>query len=115
MSALATNSTALAASGREFETRVPEILVATIVGPVLAIIFVAMRIYTRVVLVRKHFLEDYSIVAALVGIDVAAWPRLSNPSNRSSWHADTVQACTIAMSVFMGLSRSSNPHPTAIS
>ncbi|KAK0623885.1 hypothetical protein B0T14DRAFT_517183 [Immersiella caudata] len=71
------NSSAPIESARLQETRAPELIGALAVGPSVAFIFVAMRIYTRLVLVRKHFLEDYSIVAAL--------------------------ACAIAMSVLMGL------------
>jgi len=61
-----TNSTVLLPPGFENETRAPELLAATIAGPAIAAIFVAMRLYTRLVLVRRHFLEDYSIVAAWV-------------------------------------------------
>jgi hypothetical protein len=66
--------------GRLHETRAPELIGALAVGPAAAFIFVAMRIYTRVLIVKKRFLEDYSILAAL--------------------------ASAIAMSVFMGLSKS---------
>ena len=62
MSALNSTTT----SARLTETRAPELMAALITGPAVATLFVAMRIYTRVFLVHKHFWEDYSIVAALV-------------------------------------------------
>lgn len=74
------NPSASIDAARLHETRAPELIGALAVGPSVAFVFVAMRIYTRLVLIKKHFLEDYSIVAAL--------------------------ASAVAMSVFMGLSES---------
>ena len=53
-------------SNREHETRAPEVTVVLIICPAISALFVAMRIYTRAILVKKYFLEDYSIVAASV-------------------------------------------------
>jgi len=72
-------------SVRQNETRAPELIGALSVCPAIAAIFVAMRFYTRMVLIRKHFLEDWMILAAL--------------------------ASAIAMSVFMGLSKFQPNHP----
>lgn len=44
----------------------PQILKIIIVFPVLALIIVGFRIYTRVVVVRNSSYEDLAIVAALV-------------------------------------------------
>ncbi|GAB1318338.1 hypothetical protein MFIFM68171_08548 [Madurella fahalii] len=74
---LTTNSTVTLDAGRQHETRAPELIGALTVGPAIATIFVTMRLYTRVVLTRKYFFEDYSIIAALIS--------------------------AVAMSVFMGL------------
>jgi len=60
------NATAPLDPARQYETRAPQIIAALVTCPAIAAILVAMRIYTRVFVVRKHFLEDYSIVAALV-------------------------------------------------
>ena len=65
------NSAVPMASGRELETQVPRLWAVTVVAPTLATIFVAMRIYTRVFLVRKYFLEDYSIVVSMVCSSIA--------------------------------------------
>jgi hypothetical protein len=40
---------------------------ALIICPIFAAVFTAMRLYTRIVLMRKYFWEDASIGAALVG------------------------------------------------
>ncbi|GAB1312832.1 hypothetical protein MFIFM68171_03042 [Madurella fahalii] len=72
-----TNSTVTWDAYRQYETRAPELIGALTVGPTIAAIFVAMRLYTRVVIIGKSFSEDYSIVAALIS--------------------------SVAMSVFMGL------------
>jgi ABC-type Fe3+-siderophore transport system permease subunit len=60
------NSNATLVADRQNETRVPELIAAVVVGPAIAAICVVMRIYTRAFLTKKYFIEDYSIVAALV-------------------------------------------------
>jgi hypothetical protein len=64
---------------RRHETRAAELVAALAAGPAIAAIVVAMRVYTRFIIIRKRFWEDYSILAAL--------------------------ACSIAMSVFVGISK----------
>ncbi|KAK4450283.1 hypothetical protein QBC34DRAFT_349676 [Podospora aff. communis PSN243] len=50
---------------RSHETRATELVAALAAGPAIAAIVVAMRVYTRFVLIKKRFWEDYSILAAL--------------------------------------------------
>ncbi|KAH6846975.1 hypothetical protein B0I37DRAFT_134899 [Chaetomium sp. MPI-CAGE-AT-0009] len=64
--------------GRAEESRADEIGTAIILSPVIAAITVALRIYTRRVLVRVRFFEDYCIICAML--------------------------CSITMSGFMGTS-----------
>ncbi|RYO95809.1 hypothetical protein DL765_011771 [Monosporascus sp. GIB2] len=59
-----TNSTALA--DRLNESRAPQALVVVILCPAIALSCVALRLYTRVFLLKRVFLEDYIIVAAMV-------------------------------------------------
>jgi len=61
-----TNSTQAWLDARRQESRGPELIAAISVCPSIAAICVAMRVYTRVFFTKKYFLEDYSIVAALV-------------------------------------------------
>lgn len=77
MSATSNSSATLSRESRH-ETRAAELVAALVAGPTIAAIIVAMRIYTRFAIIRKRFWEDYSILAAL--------------------------ACSIAMSIFVGLS-----------
>jgi hypothetical protein len=60
------------------ESQAGPVILAVSICPALALVFVAGRIYTRTVLTRKWFLEDYVIVIAMLS--------------------------SIGMSVFMGLS-----------
>jgi hypothetical protein len=48
------------------ESRGHELTITAIVSPILPTILTALRIYTRLVLIKKRFWEDASIVAALV-------------------------------------------------
>ncbi|KAK0627940.1 hypothetical protein B0T14DRAFT_513571 [Immersiella caudata] len=72
-----TNSSIPLSPDRRHETRAPELVAALAAGPAIAAVVVAMRVYTRFVLIKKRFWEDYSILAAL--------------------------ACSIAMSIFVGI------------
>jgi len=78
MSATISPSMLLSQDSRH-ETRAAELVAALAAGPTIAAIIVAMRIYTRFVIIKKRFWEDYSILAAL--------------------------ACSIAMSIFVGISK----------
>lgn len=60
------------------ETQAPRVILAVSICPAIALIFVAGRVYTRAMVTRKFFLEDYVIVVAMMS--------------------------SIGMSVFMGLS-----------
>ncbi|KAK4164743.1 hypothetical protein QBC43DRAFT_288649 [Cladorrhinum sp. PSN259] len=62
---------------RADESRAGSTATAIIISPAIAVITVALRVYTRRVLVRVRFLEDYCIVGAMV--------------------------CSVTMSVFMGI------------
>ncbi|KAM7190973.1 hypothetical protein V8F20_009511 [Naviculisporaceae sp. PSN 640] len=48
------------------ETRAPQALVAIILCPTLALIAVGLRLYTRTVLLKKVFWEDYTIIVAMI-------------------------------------------------
>ncbi|KAK0648161.1 hypothetical protein B0T16DRAFT_407805 [Cercophora newfieldiana] len=72
------------------QSRAHELVGALTTGPSLAFVFVAMRIYTRFVLVRQRFLEDWSILAALatsIGMAVFMGITVINGSGR---HVETV-------------------------
>lgn len=51
------------------ETQAPTLGAIIILGAVLGAIAVALRFYTRIVIVGKVFLNDYCILAALVSDD----------------------------------------------
>lgn len=61
-----TNSTALADVN---ESRAPQGLAIVFVCTAIALILVALRLYTRVFLLKRVFCEDYAIVAAMVGLE----------------------------------------------
>lgn len=48
------------------ESRAGRVAVVIVLCPVLAAVCVTLRIYTRFVLVKKRFLEDYFIILAVV-------------------------------------------------
>jgi hypothetical protein len=48
------------------ESRGYQLTTTAIVCPIFPVILTALRIYTRLVLIKKHFWEDLSIVLALV-------------------------------------------------
>ncbi|KAK0719434.1 hypothetical protein B0H67DRAFT_509719 [Lasiosphaeris hirsuta] len=60
-----TNSTSILNPGRQNESRAYQLTTAAIVCPTFAAALVALRIYTRLVLIRKRFWEDFTIVVAL--------------------------------------------------
>jgi hypothetical protein len=82
MSTMTNSSSIPVDPARLHETRAPELVAALAAGPAVAAIFVVMRVYTRFVIVKKRFWEDYYILAAL--------------------------ACSIVMSVFVGISKSNS-------
>ena len=51
---------------RQSESRAGLAATAIILCPCIATVFVALRIYTRFAVVKKRFLEDYCIIAAMV-------------------------------------------------
>ncbi|KAH7304146.1 hypothetical protein B0I35DRAFT_495507 [Stachybotrys elegans] len=53
---------------RENESQAAQASTILIVCPSIALIFVAFRTYTRFVLTKKYFLEDYMIIAAMASI-----------------------------------------------
>lgn len=55
------------------ETRAPQALVAVILCPLLALITVVLRLYTRTFLLKKVFWEDYMIIVAMVGPLPVVW------------------------------------------
>jgi len=68
---MSTNSTTAAARpvdlARAAESRGYEVTIANIVCAVFALVLVVLRVYTRLVVVRKRFWEDFAIVMAMVG------------------------------------------------
>jgi hypothetical protein len=52
---------------RENESQAVQATTILVVCPAIAVIFVAMRVYTRFFLTKKNFWEDYMIVIAMVG------------------------------------------------
>jgi hypothetical protein len=50
------------------ESRAGQVTTAIIICPALALVAVALRLYSRVVLGKKRFLEDYFIVVAMVRV-----------------------------------------------
>jgi hypothetical protein len=63
---MSSNSTAL--QDHLDETRVPQALVVLSLCPAIALGCVALQLYTRAFVLRRVFWEDYSIVAAMVGL-----------------------------------------------
>jgi len=51
---------------RASESRAYQVTIANVVCIIVALMLVAMRIYTRLVIVRKRFWEDIVIVIAMV-------------------------------------------------
>jgi len=60
------NSTSVLDPARQHESRAYEVTTALIVAPIFATVFTVLRIYTRLLLVKKRFWEDFTIVVALV-------------------------------------------------
>ena len=73
---MSTNATTALDPGRLHETRAPQLVTAIVICPTISALLVGMRIYTRVVLTRKYFLEDYSIAAASVRRPFSSTPVL---------------------------------------
>ncbi|KAM7220299.1 hypothetical protein V8F06_004265 [Rhypophila decipiens] len=63
---MSTSNPAPVSADRLNETRAPQALVAIVLCPTLALICVALRLYTRTFLLKKVFWEDYTIVVAMV-------------------------------------------------
>ncbi|GAB1315510.1 Rhodopsin domain-containing protein [Madurella fahalii] len=60
------NSTLALDPARRHESRAYQLTTAVIVCPIFAAILTALRIYTRLVLIKQHFWEDFIIVVAMV-------------------------------------------------
>jgi hypothetical protein len=71
---VSTNATAVAPDpARWNEFRGYQLTTAAIVCAFFAALFTALRVYTRVALIRKYFWEDLSIVVALVRAMPGIW------------------------------------------
>jgi hypothetical protein len=72
-----TNSTVPVDPARASESRSYQLTTTLIICPIFAFVLVALRIYTRLVILRKHFWEDLVMVLALVCeirfLDLLAW------------------------------------------
>ncbi|KAK4150341.1 hypothetical protein C8A00DRAFT_18110 [Chaetomidium leptoderma] len=80
--------------GRWHESRGYQLITAAIVCPIFAVIFTALRIYTRLALIKKHFWEDFSIVVALLSI-LLQYARVSvMPSDKRLCHVLIAVLCT---------------------
>jgi hypothetical protein len=93
--------------GRWHESRGYQLITAAIVCPILPAIFTALRIYTRLVLIKKRFWEDFSIVVALVWQSLPVQPALCRmllvTVGVAKRMLTCVQVCTVLMSVTNGL------------
>lgn len=65
----ANSTTALVDPGRWNETRVPQALVVITLCPAIALVVLALRLYTRTFLLKRVFWEDYIIIVAMVRDD----------------------------------------------
>jgi hypothetical protein len=61
-----TNSTVPVDPARASESRGYQLTTTLIICPIFAFVLVALRVYTRLVILRKHFWEDLVMVLALV-------------------------------------------------
>lgn len=72
-----TNSTVPLDPARASESRGYQLTTTLIVCPIFASVLVGLRIYTRLVILRKHFWEDLVMVLALVWdsaiLNLRAW------------------------------------------
>jgi len=85
---MSTNSTTAAARpvdlARAAESRGYEVTIANIVCAVFALVLVVLRVYTRLVVVRKRFWEDFAIVMAMVGVSSVP-TYLASAAQKSCW------------------------------
>lgn len=87
----------------QLETRAWQLTAALILCPAFAAIFTALRVYTRLVLIKVRFWDDLAIVAALVCAGLMSVCMQLGVVYGSGWNVETISPADLAEGLKVGL------------
>ncbi|KAK3360700.1 hypothetical protein B0T25DRAFT_536204 [Lasiosphaeria hispida] len=99
----ATNSTLILNPGRQNESRAYQLTTAAIVCPSFAAALITLRIYTRLVLIRKYFWEDFTIVVALACTIVLSVSMYLGAVYGTGRHTETISPSELVEGIKVGI------------